>query len=99
MWLNNFFVPEENRMDMGFLLIFILIVIALIFSIWLKKKTVKAIVLSSNGKITVVQTEFDLRSFTNGGKHIIETDKKFRENEEIEIKIKKSIFGKQIEII
>ena len=99
MWLNNFFIPEENRMDVGFLLIFVLIVIAVVFSIFLKKNFVKAIVLSSNGKITVIETEFDLRSFTKGGKHIIETEKKFKENQEIKVKIKKGIFGKKIEII
>lgn len=99
MWLNNFFVPMENRLDVGFLLIFILIVIAVVFSLLLKKNTVQAKVLSSNGKITVVETEFDLNSFTKGGKHVIETERKFKENTEIKVKIKKGIFGKSIEII
>ncbi len=99
MWLNNFIVPKENRMDAGFFLIFILIAIAVGFSLLLKKKTVKAKVLSSNGKITVIETEFDLKSFTKGGKHIIKTKEKFNEGQEIKIKINKNFFGKKIQVI
>jgi len=98
-WINNIIVPAQNRMDVGFLLIFILIVIAVVFSFLIKKNTVEAKVLSSNGKITVVETEFDLRSFNKGKKHIIETNKKIAEGKKIEIRIKKGIFGKSIEII
>ncbi|MFH1663510.1 MAG: hypothetical protein ABH986_01725 [archaeon] len=98
-WLNNFLIPAENRMDVGFLLIFILIVIAVAFSVLGKKNSVHGRVLSSNGKITVVETEFDLRSFTKGGKHLVETEKKFRENEAVKVRIKKSFLGKKIEII
>lgn len=99
MWINNLFLSEETRMDFGFLLIFVLIAITVFFSVLLKKNSVQATVLSSNGKITVVETEFDLRSFTKGGKHIIETGKKLQEESKIQIKIQKGIFGKRIEIL
>jgi uncharacterized membrane protein len=98
-WINNTFIPIENRMDVGFLLIFFLIVVAVIFSVLLKKNEVEGKVICSNGKVTVIETEFDLRSFTKGGKYIIETQKQFKEGKKIKVKIKKSVFGKQIEII
>jgi len=98
-WLNNVLIPIENRLDTGFALIFILIVIAVVFTVLIKKNSVKGKVISSNGKITVIETEFDLRSFNKAGKHLIETEKKFKENETVRIKIQKGLFGKKTEII
>ncbi len=98
-WLNQVIIPAENRIDFGFVLIFILVIITVIYTVLIKKNTIKGKVISSNGKVTVIETEFDLRSFTKGGKHIIETPQKFNEGTEIKIKIQKSIIGKHIEII
>jgi hypothetical protein len=98
-WISNLVLAPENNIDLGFALIFILIVMAVIFSVLLKRNEVEAKIISSNGKVTVIETEFDLMSFNKGGKHIIETEKKFKENSKVKIRIRKSIFGKKIEII
>ena len=98
-WISDLFLPAENRIDTGFALIFVLVVVVIIFSVLLKKKEVNATVLSSNGKITVIETEFDLRSFNKGGKYIVETEKKFGEGEKVKVKIRKSFFWKKIELI
>ncbi|MBU1120752.1 hypothetical protein KJ660_02640, partial [Candidatus Micrarchaeota archaeon] len=50
-------------------------------------------ILSSNGKITVIETGFDIKSFSKGGKQVFETKKKYREGEEAEIELKKGFFG------
>ncbi|MBU2099723.1 hypothetical protein KKG83_00705 [Candidatus Micrarchaeota archaeon] len=98
-WIMDLILPPENRIDAGFGLIFVLVVVAVIFSVLLKKKETEAVILSSNGKVTVIETEFDLRSFNKGGKYIVETEKKFSEGKKVNVKIHKSFFGKKIELI
>ncbi len=99
MWINNLILPTENKMDLGFILIFILVVIAIVFSVLIKKNNTTGKVLSSNGTVTVIETEFDIKSLTKGEKHIIETTQKFKEGTKLKIRIKKSLFGKTVEII
>lgn len=92
-WIIQLFLLGAEKLNFSFLLLFFLIVFFVVVKLFLGKGFTKGKVLSSNGKITVVETVFDIKSFSNGGKHVFETKKKYREGEEVEIQFKKGFFG------
>jgi uncharacterized membrane protein len=94
-WMVNAFFPEKNlKPEINFFLLILLIAFFVLFKLFNVKNFVVGRVLSSDGKITIVETSFDFFSSTKKGKHVIETTKIFKKGEKVKLKVVKSFFGK-----
>jgi uncharacterized membrane protein len=78
-----------------FTLLILLLVFVLAFSIFFGRKYTIGKVVSSTGKKAVVQTDFDLRSFTLGGEFIVEETEKHRGGEKVKIERQKGFSGRK----
>lgn len=80
-----------NYYFISFLLVALLL-FSFLFKIFFGRNYTLGRVLLSNEKSAVVETEFDLLSFTNGGKFIVENNKKRREGEQVKVAVKNLFF-------
>jgi hypothetical protein len=99
-WFLEKNIKGTEKLNYLFGLLFFLVVFFIVFRLIAAKSHSTGTVLSSDGKITVVETEFDLMSFTKGGKHVIETPKKYAVGSKVKIKLSQSgLWKKKPEII
>jgi len=99
-WISSFFLrTAEERINVAFFLLLGLFAFIVFFRVFLGRGFVFGKVLSSDGRITVVETLFDVRNFSKGGRHVIDTKKKFRQGEKVKLKIKNAFFGTKIDSI
>ncbi|MFH1697077.1 MAG: hypothetical protein ABH854_04180, partial [Candidatus Diapherotrites archaeon] len=69
-----------------FALIIGLAVFLVLFRMLFGRKYSPAKVLLSDGELAIAETQFDLLSFTNAGKHIVRTERKYAKGAEIRLK-------------
>ncbi|MEW6294758.1 MAG: DUF2101 family protein [Candidatus Diapherotrites archaeon] len=99
-WISRYFVRgAEERINIAFFLLLALFAFVIFFRVLLGRGFVFGKVLSSDGRITVVETFFDVRTFSKGGRHVIETEKNFREGKKVKLKVKNAFFGMKIDSI
>ncbi len=72
-----------------------LILFVLLFNLFLGRNYTEGKVLLSNDKIAIVETQFDLLSFTNAGKYLVETDRKRNKGATVKVKIRNLLFSRK----
>ncbi|MFH1224471.1 MAG: DUF2101 family protein [Candidatus Diapherotrites archaeon] len=79
------------------LLLALLLVFVVCFRMVFGRKYVPAKVLLSDGELAVVETRYDLLSFTNAGRHIVHAERKYAKG--AEVKLKKIPFSRKYRVL
>lgn len=94
-WLLQPIFLEQNNLLYFFGFIITIFLYVIFFRVAFGRPYTHAKVLLSDNKMAVVETDFDIRSFSVAGKHIIKTDKKIAAGKTIKVQLKTSFFGKK----
>ena len=85
-WIMQGFFGENEGMQYFVILLALLLAFVVCFRAVFGRKYVPAKVLLSDGEIAVVETRYDLLSFTNAGRHIVHTERKYAKGAEVKLK-------------
>ena len=83
---------DMPRIDLFLFLILALVVINTIFRVILGKREVSGIVLLSDKKLAVVEIPFDLFAGVTYGKYVVETNRKLKKGQRVNVQIKRSLY-------
>jgi len=99
-WLGPVFAIDLSGMSFFFFaLIILLFIFMAVFWIVFRRNYGFGKVVMSDGENCLVETEFDLRSWTVAKKHEIKSGVKFSKGERVKLRLKRGLFGpKPIEI-
>ncbi len=96
-WVLHHIIEESTaRIDSFFYILLIIMAFFVFYKALVGRKAIIGKVISSDGKITVVETKFDIKTFNKGGRYVIESSKKFKVGEKVKIKISSSFFGTKV---
>lgn len=89
-WIVQKIIPAENENQLNALfgLLFAIIAFSILFRTIFAKKSIKARIVMSEKNSAVIETDFDIFSFTKAGKYIIETNKPYPTGKEVKVQLK-----------
>lgn len=93
-WIVRFFGAKKATEYTNYFLLIVaaMLVFVLLFRLLLGKRHATGKVLFSEGGTAVVQTDFDLLSFTNAGKYVVKTKKKLKKGQTVKLKTGVGLF-------
>lgn len=96
-WIMQGFFGENEGVQYFVILLALLLVFVVAFRMVFGRKYVPAKVLLGDGELAVAETRYDLLSFTNAGRHIVKTERKYAKG--AEVKLKKIPFSRKYRVL
>ena len=93
-WVIQKTIPasNENQLNALFALLFIMVVFAVFYRIVFGRKPLNARIIMSEKNSAVIETDFDIFSFTKAGKYIVEAGKAYPAGKDVKVLLKTAFF-------